>query len=49
LNKALLIKLAGQSLANFKHPRIIQKVSHLPRNLNGKLIRAELPQLWNPK
>lgn len=49
LNKALLIKLAGQSLARFKHPRIIQKVSYLPRNHNGKLIRAELPQLWNPE
>ena len=38
--------LAQQHLARYKLPRIVQQVSILPRNSNGKLIRAALPQLW---
>ena len=39
--------LAARDLARYKQPRIVQKVPALPRNANGKLIRAALPQLWN--
>ena len=39
--------LAARDLARYKQPRIVQKVPALPRNPNGKLIRAALPQLWN--
>ena len=45
-NEFKLMDLAQQHLARYKHPRIVQQVSILPRNSNGKLIRAALPQLW---
>ena len=48
-DETLLHSLAQQQLARYKHPRIVQMVSALPRNPNGKLIRAALPQLWNPE
>jgi acyl-coenzyme A synthetase/AMP-(fatty) acid ligase len=38
--------LVARDLARYKQPRIVQKVPALPRNVNGKLIRAALPQLW---
>ena len=44
---AQLDALAARDLARYKQPRIVQKVPALPRNANGKLIRAALPQLWN--
>ena len=44
---AQLDALAARNLARYKQPRIVQKVPALPRNANGKLIRAALPQLWN--
>ena len=39
--------MAARHLARYKQPRIVQQVPALPRNPNGKLIRAALPQLWN--
>ena len=39
--------MAARHLARYKQPRIVQQVPALPRNPNGKLIRADLPQLWN--
>jgi acyl-coenzyme A synthetase/AMP-(fatty) acid ligase len=38
--------LVARDLARYKQPRIVQQVPALPRNVNGKLIRAALPQLW---
>ena len=46
-NESRLIHMAQQHLARYKQPRIVQRVTSLPRNANGKLIRAALPQLWN--
>jgi acyl-coenzyme A synthetase/AMP-(fatty) acid ligase len=48
-NESRLINLAKQHLARYKQPRMVQRVTSLPRNANGKLIRAALPQLWNSK
>ena len=48
-NESRLIHLAQQHLARYKQPRLVQRVTSLPRNANGKLIRAALPQLWNSK
>ena len=45
-NVSRLMDLAQQHLARYKQPRIVQRVISLPRNANGKLIRAALPQLW---
>ena len=38
--------LVARDLARYKQPRIVKQVPALPRNVNGKLIRAALPQLW---
>ena len=38
--------MAARHLARYKQPRIVEQVPALPRNVNGKLIRAALPQLW---
>ena len=46
---AQLDALAARDLARYKQPRIVQRVPALPRNANGKLIRADLPQLWSRK
>ena len=46
---AQLDALAARDLARYKQPRIMQRVPALPRNANGKLIRADLPQLWSRK
>jgi acyl-coenzyme A synthetase/AMP-(fatty) acid ligase len=46
-NESRLIHMAQQHLARYKQPRIVQRVTSLPRNANGKLIRSALPQLWN--
>ena len=47
-NEFKLMDLAQQHLARYKHPRIVQRVTSLPLNSNGKLIWAALPQLWKP-
>jgi acyl-coenzyme A synthetase/AMP-(fatty) acid ligase len=41
--------LVARDLARYKQPRIVQSVPALPRNANGKLIRAALPQFWKPQ
>ena len=41
--------LIARDLARYKQPRIVQQVPALPRNANGKLIRAALPQFWKPQ
>jgi acyl-coenzyme A synthetase/AMP-(fatty) acid ligase len=48
-NESRLIHMAQQHLARYKQPRIVQRVTSLPRNANGKLIRSALPHLWNSK
>jgi acyl-coenzyme A synthetase/AMP-(fatty) acid ligase len=38
-----LLAFCAEHLAAYKRPRAVVRLDHLPRNANGKLMRAALP------